>query len=333
MGLFSSVCGAKAPMIDPAVVPDIPKTSTPTTETNSVFSSQDAWQALQLAHQSVRQLNFDSTFVQIRGNQLTTYRWLHGLYQPDSSVPVATELERLVLQDGLGTETLRRADRVYYAVPNAPLAVTVNAFIRELPALLYLEQPKLQALYDAVLGSSIAISGRTAQLLRLTARLPGRYDYWVWLDAQSGFPLRIDTVDGNNQVLERWMIVHLQVKADLPAELQDVQHAELPSQPVPLSTAPVENSSFRLGWLPEGYHAVDQPQTVLTRSGRLLASWLLSDGMHQVSVFLQPTASNGDQVFRDGATTIMVMARQNYDVTVIGPLPLEQARQLAQAIE
>ena len=76
---------------------------------------------------------------------------------------------------------------------------------------------------------------------------------------------------------------------------------------------------FTLSWVPAGYDIISQHQPVMTRSGRVMASWLLSDGIHQISIFVQP--SNGiaeAQAFRDGATTILVVPQQNYDVTVIG---------------
>lgn len=290
------------------------------------------WQLLSRAQMQLKTLNFDLSFVQIKGNQLATYRWLHGLV--DNTDPSQNiELERLILQDGVGTETIRRNDRVYYTVPGAPTTVTINHYIRELPSLFFLSVPELQRLYDAVQGSSIAISGRTAQLIRLSARSTGRYDYWVWLDAQTGFPLRIDTVAQNNQVLERWVVVHLQVKPEFPADLTDLITAPLPEQPLQIQRSAVAESTVQLKWLPDGYQAVEQPGTVLTRSSQLLASWLLSDGMHQISVFVQPASHMGDQLLRDGATTILVRSGEQYDVTVIGPIVPELAQQIASSIE
>ncbi len=299
-------------------------------ESLSVPHSQ--WQQIERAQALLKSLNFDLSFVQMKSNQLTTYRWLHGVVPAQGSTP-SVELERLILQDGVGTETIRRGDRVYYTVPGAPTTVTLNHFIRELPTLLFLPSHELQRLYDAIPGSSIAISGRPAQLIRLSARVAGRYDYWIWLDAQTGFPLRIDTVDQNNQVLERWQAVHLQVKPEFQAELADLVAAPLPEQPVRIHKTSGAPSPLQLRWMPQGYATVEQPDTVLTRSSQLLASWLLSDGMHQVSVFVQPASGLGSQLLRDGATTILVNAGEQHDVTVIGPIPPELAQQLATAVE
>lgn len=213
------------------------------------------------------------------------------------------------------------------------MIVTQNDSIKELPAILFEPLPVIQQLYDIVPGSSVPLSGRTAQLLRLSARDNSRYSYWLWQDAETGFPLRVDTVDEQNVVLDRWMVVHLQLKPGLPPELQNLISAQLPQQPHALADSQVPQAQFKLNWIPPGYQQLSQQAPVNTRSVPVLANWLLSDGLHQISVFVQPTARLPEQQLRDGATTILVTTRQNLDVTVIGPLRPELAAKLAAAVE
>lgn len=299
----------------------------------SLSAHADDWQQFERTQQAVRKFNFDVSFVQVRPNQLITYRWLHGIHEQSGSLSVPLELERLLLQDGVGTDTFRRGDKVYYAAPDAPVIVTQNDSIKELPAILFEPLPVIQQLYDIVPGSSVPLSGRTAQLLRLSARDASRYSYWLWQDAETGFPLRVDTVDEQNVVLDRWMVVHLQLKPGLPAELQSLISAQLPQQPHALANSQVPQDQFKLSWIPPGYQLLAQQAPVSTRSVPVLANWLLSDGLHQISVFVQPTARLPEQQLRDGAMTILVTTRQNLDVTVIGPLRPELAAKLAAAVE
>lgn len=293
----------------------------------------DDWQQFERTQQAVRKFNFDVSFVQVRPGQLITYRWLHGIHEQTGSLAVPVELERLLLQDGVGTDTFRRGDKVYYAAPDAPVIVTQNDSIKELPPIFFEPISVIQQLYDVVPGSSVPLSGRIAQLLRLSARDNSRYSYWLWQDAETGFPLRVDTVDEQNEVLDRWMVVHLQIKQGLPAELQSLISAQLPEQPHALVNSAVPQAQFNLTWLPPGYQLLSQQAPVNTRTVPVLANWLLSDGLHQISVFVQPTARLPEQQLRDGATTILVTTRQNLDVTVIGPLHAELAAKLAAAVE
>ncbi len=297
-------------------------------------ATNDGWLQFERSQHAVRQFNFDLTYVQVRANQINTYRWLHGVHQSDGAIAVKTELEQVIPQDLVGTDAFRRGDRVYYATPDSPVQVTVNHYIKELPAILFHNQLEIMKLYDAVPGSSTSLSGRTAQLLRLTALASSRFSYWLWLDAETGFPLRVDTVDANNQVLERWMVVHLQVTPTLPTELAQLLTADLPSEPVmlPADSAPT-GSNFVLSWLPDGYQLLSQQIPVMSNNSQMLASWLLTDGLHQISVFVQPAAGVPAQAYRDGATTILVQPKQQVDITVIGPLDVELARRLADAVQ
>lgn len=293
----------------------------------------DDWSQYNRTRQAVRSFNFDVTYVQVKPNQITTYRWLHGVHQPGGALAVPLELERLSLQDGIGTDMFRRGDRVYYAAPDAPVIATKNSDIPELPAILFMDGERLANLYDVVAGSQVPLSGRTAQLLRLSAKDNNRYSYWLWQDAETGFPLRIDTVSSNNDVLDRWMVVHMQIKPGLPTELQSLLSAQLPDeiQQIELTKQPASN--FKLSWLPDGYQVLDNQLNISTRAMPLLAHWLLSDGLHQISVFVQPSAGLPTQLNRDGANTILVSSRENLDVVVIGPIAPELAQQLAAAVE
>ncbi|MFN6971559.1 MAG: MucB/RseB C-terminal domain-containing protein [Rheinheimera sp.] len=297
-------------------------------------ASNDGWLQFERSQHAVRHFNFDLTYVHVRANQINTFRWLHGVHQAEGAIPVKTELEQLIPQDLTGTDTFRRGDRVYYSTPDSPVQVTLNHFIKELPAILFHDQLEIMKLYDAVPGSSTSLSGRTAQLLRLTSLAGSRFSYWLWLDAETGFPLRVDTVDIDNQVLERWMVVHLQVSPTLPAELLQLLTADLPDDPLILPEQSSQtNHRFTLNWLPDGYQVLSQKLPVMTNHGNMLASWLLTDGLHQISVFVQPNAGVPVQAYRDGATTILVQPKQQVDVTVIGPLDVEVARRLAEAVQ
>jgi len=302
---------------------------------SQALATEDGWKLVKHSQQAVKTFNFDVSFVQQKANHVTTYRWMHGIHQGSGALGMPTELEQLVPQDGFGTDTFRRNNFVYYAAPDAPMVATLNSSIKELPAILFKSTDQLNKLFDAVPGSSVALSGRNAQLVRLAARDPSRYSYWLWLDAETGFPLRVNTVNDANEVLESWMVVHMQLKPSLPNELVGLMNAQLPAEPAALPTdTSAVSTPFSLSWLPAGYDVISQHQPVMTRSGRVLASWLLSDGVHQISIFVQP--SNGiaqPQAFRDGATTILVVPQQNYDVTVIGPVNPKIANQLAVSVQ
>lgn len=287
------------------------------------FAEVSGWQWFERSQSSVRRFNFEASFVVIKPNQVDSYRWLHGI-QNDA------EIEQLMPLEQNGVEILRRNQMVYYIEPEKTPLATNSSTIKELPALLYRDIELIKTLYDAVPGGAVQLSGRSAQLLRLTPLQDSRPAYWLWLDSQTGFPLKIDTLTAQHEVLERWVVTHVLSLPELPEPLNVAANAQLPDVAQELPQRSLPESPLVLSWLPDGYQQATVTAAMVPN--QVLEQWLLSDGLHQVSVFVQPSASLPAQAFRDGATTIFVMPKNQYDVTVIGPVSLEQARQIADSV-
>lgn len=289
-------------------------------------AEQTGWELFDKVQHAVRQYNFDTSFVVLKGGKVDTYRWLHGR-------TAEQEIEHLIPMDTTGVDILRRDALVYYLLTDRPAFVTRSDSIRELPQLLFESKAVISSLYNAVVGGNSLMSGRSAQLLRLTAKEPGRYSYWLWLDDETGFPLRIDTLSEQQTALERWLVTHMQINPELPENLRALMAAELPSAPEKAVRQAPDNDQHQLGWMPQGYTSVAEPASIPQLDTQLLGYWLLSDGLHQVSVFIQPSQRLPTQAFRDGATTIYVQTDEQFEVTVIGPVSLDTARQLASAVK
>ena len=176
------------------------------------------------------------------------------------------------------------------------------------------------------------MSGHQAQLLRLSANDPGRHSYWIWVEAESGFPLRIDVMSEQQAPLERWLVTHMQISPELPDNLQRLLETELPEPATRQSGAVLPVNGLQLTWLPDGYQLVSEPHIVPQLQQSLINYWLLSDGLHQVSVFVQPSQRMPTQAYRDGATTIYMLSAPQHDITVIGPVSINVAEQLAAAV-
>lgn len=287
-------------------------------------AEQAGWALFDKVQHAVKQYNFDTSFVVLKGGKVDTYRWLHGRTENQ-------EIEHLIPLDTSGVDILRRDAIVYYLLADRPAFVTQSHSIPELPALFFESKQEISKLYNAVAGSSSLMSGRSAQLLRLTAKNAGRYNYWLWLDDETGFPLRIDTLSDQQNALERWLVTHMQINPEMPDSLRALMEAELPAA-TSVTNKALANNNQKLTWLPEGYTEVAEPASIPQLEKSLLSYWLLSDGLHQVSVFVQNPQHLPTQAYRDGATTIYVQTANQLEVTVIGPVSIDTARQLAAAV-
>jgi sigma-E factor negative regulatory protein RseB len=287
-------------------------------------AEQSGWVLFDKVQHAVKQYNFDTSFVVLKGGKVDTYRWLHGR-------STAQEIEHLIPLDTSGVDILRRDDLVYYLLTDRPAFVTRSDCIPELPPLFFQPKDNISRLYNAVAGSNSVMSGRNAQLLRLTAKESGRYSYWLWLDDETGFPLRIDTISEQQNPLERWLVTHMQISTELPDNLRSLMAAELPQPGAEGARVPAV-VSHQLTWLPQGYSQVTDPASIPQLEDSLLSYWLISDGLHQVSVFVQNSQRLPTQAYRDGATTIYVQTNNQIEVTVIGPVSIDTAKQLAAAV-
>lgn len=289
-------------------------------------AEQAGWALFDKVQYAVKQYNFDASFVVMKGGKVDTFRWLHG--RSDEQ-----EIEHLIPLDTSGVDILRRDELVYYLLTDRPAFISRSDNIAELPALLFAPRDVVSNLYNAVAGSSSVMSGRSAQLLRLTAKQSGRFNYWIWLDDQTGFPLRIDTLSEQQNALERWLVTHMQITTELSDNLRALLEAQLPPAPATVHSVISAARQHQLTWLPDGYQQVADPAEIPQLQNSLLSYWLLSDGLHQVSVFVQQSQHLPTQAFRDGATTIYVQTNNQLEVTVIGPVSIETARQLAAAVQ
>ena len=76
---------------------------------NLSFAEVSGWEWFERSQSSVRQFNFEASFVVIKPNQVDSYRWVHGV-QNDS------EIEQLMPLEQSGVEILRRDHMVYLSL-------------------------------------------------------------------------------------------------------------------------------------------------------------------------------------------------------------------------
>lgn len=299
------------------------------TASNYVIADESGWALFSKVQHSVRQHNFDVSFVVLKGGQAESYRWLHGR-TPDA------EIEHLIPMFAEGVDIIRRDNQVYYLLSERPSLITQSDRIKELPALFFEDISRIKPLYTATAGSSSVMDGRSAQLLRLSANNQERYHYWLWIDVETGFPLRIDTLaeqhPGNqNRPLEIWQVTHLRITPEITENLEKLLHVDLP-QSIAREVPTLAAQPHQLNWLPTGFDIIPQVLQVPQLEPEILSYWLLSDGLHQISVFVQRSHRLPTQAYRDGAITIYVQSDPQLDITVIGPINVDTAQRLASAI-
>jgi sigma-E factor negative regulatory protein RseB len=179
------------------------------------------------------------------------------------------------------------------------------------------------------------IAGRHAVRLRVEPRDMYRYGYLMELDRETGLLLRSSTLGRGDQVLERFQFANLSYGAPMPSSGEiDVVHEATHAAPAPAEPASTADigSAWSVSWLPRGFAPTES-----TAGGDDRRTF--TDGLAAFSVFLEPLSREirpGEGVVREGSTTSYTrgldLAGQPVLVTVIGEVPLNTARMVADSV-
>lgn len=163
------------------------------------------------------------------------------------------------------------------------------------------------------------VAGRSVKVVDLLARDSMRYSRRLWIDEQSGVPLRSATFGADGQLVEQWMFADISLQAraatDLPATAGD--------------SATEQPDKLRLHAVPPGFSLVS------ARSGQQGEHWVYCDGLARVSVFIEPAradraALSGLQ--RRGLLSVFGRVVAGRQVVVVGEVPPATVERFAQEV-
>nr|WP_247687274.1 MucB/RseB C-terminal domain-containing protein [Pseudoalteromonas luteoviolacea] len=298
-----------------------------------VFANEtiNARQLLKDMSSAVQERNFDASFVVVKGKGMEPYRWLHGQVEQ-------TDLEILTLLNGAGLEVVRVDDVVTYFEPQTePYSLSTDVIAGPIPEVLLRDISTLDSSYEFVLGGKERIAGRPAQLVRLVAKDESKFNYWLWVDLQSALLLKAAYVNQDSEVLEQLQLTHISVTERPASQLLELKEKTLPTPIAALSDdGPVkQQNNWQIGWLPSGFKLLKADRHKLDLNNELADYFLYSDGLVEVSVFVQRplTGQRASGALTSGATTVYVHNAGAFDVSVVGKIPVETAKIIAESVK
>ncbi len=288
---------------------------------------------LEKLSKSLRELNFTTSFVVVKNNQVAPYHWLHGIGKDDQELEILTRL------NGSRRDVLRKGNIVSYIEPEKePFSVASNSIQGPIPAIFREEISQLEDNYRFISVGRSRVLGRVAQLVRIVAKDKYRFSYWLWLDQQTGLLLKMAVVTRKGQVLEQVQFTHIEVNDTLSESLDKFQLADLPA--ITKINPLIKNQEFQwqVGWLPRGFvevksntHKLSEYNQVEDKSVEFV---MFSDGLIDVSVYVNPSKEKfmAAEYASDGATLVFNHILQGIEVGIVGDIPLITARKIAESI-
>ncbi|WP_312671469.1 sigma-E factor regulatory protein RseB [Pseudescherichia sp.] len=281
-------------------------------------------QQMNLASQS---LNYELSFVSINKQGVESLRYRHARL---ANQPLA----QLLQMDGPRREVVQRGSEISYFEPGLePFTLTGDYIVDSLPSLVYTDFKRLAAFYDFISVGRTRIADRLCEVIRVVARDGTRYSYIVWLDAETKLPMRVDLLDRDGETLEQFRVVAFTVNDRVGSNMENLAKANLP----PLLSVPAgEKIDFNWSptWLPQGFSEVSSSRRKLPTIDMPVESRLFSDGLFSFSINVNRASQNSsDQMLRTGRRTVSTTVRDNAEITVVGELPPQTAKRIADSLK
>lgn len=270
---------------------------------------------LNRAAMAAKQLNYSGIYVYHHGEHVEVMRVSHR-------IDGGREQEKTEVLDGSPRQFLRINNDVFCHLPDGKhVRLEKNTTRRFFPALLSAAPASLMAYYTAHLRGSERIAGRPCQVVALEPQDGYRYAYQLWLDKQTGLPLKSRIVNENGGVVSMFVFSEVQIgkapdaqefRQDLAGKL--IQRASLEE---------VNHSSWQVT-PPPGFRQVQEAVRPMPGKKMPVTHRVFSDGLSVLSMFIEPRDARYPTMqglSAEGAIGVYVRQAEGYNITTLGEVP------------
>jgi len=282
---------------------------------SGVARAEVALDWLNRAAAAAKQLNYSGVYVYHHGEHVEVLRVLHR-------TDATGEQEKVEVLDGTPRQFLRINNDVYCHLPDGKhVRLERNASRRFFPALLPAQPARLLEYYDARLGGTERVAGRPCQVVTLEPRDGYRYAFNLWLDKQSGLPLKSRIVNENGGVVSMYVFSEIQV-----GKLPDAQlfRNDLAGKRIQQASLDKPMGASWHVTPPPGYEKMQEAMRSLPGKQGPVTHLVFSDGLSVLSMFVEPVnpQMQGLQgLSAEGAIGIYARKVDGYNVTTLGEVP------------
>jgi sigma-E factor negative regulatory protein RseB len=293
-------------------------------------ATNDAASLLQSAQQAAKTKNYQGTFAHQRNGQMRAFKVTHRFEGSD-------EFERLEVLTDQPREYLRHNDQVQCLVPDRELIMIEQQHQERFPALLMGSVERLTEYYELTVDPLLRrVAGLPCHSITIRPKDQHRSHYELCVDQQSGLLLEARMHDEDGSVLEH--IAFTQVQIGEPISMQALEPAWSTQGWRVVQHEHTTIDLKALGWFfrePPGYSTVAEVARQF-RDGRQVSQLILTDGLANISVFIEPYQENLSHhqmagASRSGAVNLYGKRYGSYWVMVAGEAPANTVRALAQS--
>lgn len=274
---------------------------------------------------ALTETNFDAGVVTTKANKTESFKWIHGVVGD-------REVESISSLIGGRVSTIRQGSTVSFIEPNKPVYSVASDSIRNfIPPIFYKDPKELEDSYQFVMVSKNQVGGRAAQLIRIESIDNATYNIWLWLDLETGLPLRLDYINLKGEVVERMLMTHLTVFSGPNEDVYKLAGLSLPQPAADVIATADDTNDWKMDWVPRGFELIKSDRHHVSISREVSDYYLYSDGLFEFSIYIQRPLESYDSplLLREGATAFVMLNAGGFDVTVVGAIPVDTAYKIA----
>lgn len=290
---------------------------------------------LQRMSHALEALNYEGTFVYLHEGDLEA---MHVVHRVDAQGGE----ERLYSLTGAPREIIRKHKSVVCILPRKRLVVVEKYQPDTRFPIVLARAPNAVDLSHYYKFSRLGhqrTAGHDCVVVALQPKDHYRYGYRLWLDAGTSMLLRSELVDDQGQTIERIMFTQFDLPENIPASALHAQtdttgftHRKRGDRASP---AAGPHLRVHVDKLPPGYAITVDESQHLAGIAAPVRHLVFTDGLASLSVFAAPLKPGKDVLHgasRMGSVNAFGRVLQNYQITVVGEVPAETVKLVAQSV-
>lgn len=306
--------------------------------TGLLFAAETPLTAKQILQKMVTAMevsNYQGTVVFLKNDKLEAMKYFH-------TVDKDREQERLVSLNSPQREIIRNSDAItclfkltqQVIVDHRPYE---HSFIVDVPKNL----DDLNASYQFEVVGEEDVAMLPSYVVAIQPKDEFRYIRKIWISKEQFLPMKAEVYDLAGTVLEQVVFTEMQVNKQPPSKVN--VYAELNGLPSQTSVEVVDSlnqASFEVTALPQGFKQIFFSRKPLHKSDQPVDHLLLSDGFASVSVYLEskkagpsPEPHLPEGIHSVGAINSMSRTLADSQLTVLGEVPVSTVKFIAEGVK
>ena len=280
---------------------------------------------------AVQTTNYEGTVIRVQNGKAEALKVVHV-------VSDGVVREKVISQEGSGLEIIRNGNKVQCILPDKQSVLVEDwndqsTLFSTLPS----GDIRFGSEYDVSIDGEDRIAGRPAIILAIRPHDEYRFGHRIWLDLKTGFPLQTRLIGGDGDTIDQVKFADISLNKDIDASALapsiSTENFRWFTQPQARITHSVE-SEWSSDDLPPGFRVVSTHKEELPGRESLVVHILYSDGLANVSVFIEPTKTKKMARHSSvGASSSFSTEIDGYQVTAVGEVPAATVEQIATSMK